>query len=202
LKTSSNETKPAAGSLGMRRFAFAENKLGGMVYDTSGLTQCASTGRTRPHQLSDQKRYQCAARNHVFAHCATAMAHLVYPYEIRRSRQQGSFRGREFLVRPRGDLHTDVAGSGSATIKSSHRRSGRVCDRLDKAPGFIVEQSLACSHVKWLVSSRNLSNIKEKLELASPKVRLSLDLNADSVAAVVANFMEEKGISAGRAETI
>jgi hypothetical protein len=73
---------------------------------------------------------------------------------------------------------------------------------LTKLLGFIVEQSLACSHVKWLVSSRNLSNIKEKLELASPKVRLSLDLNADSVAAVVANFMEEKGISAGRAETI
>jgi hypothetical protein len=33
---------------------------------------------------------------------------------------------------------------------------------LTKLLGFIVEQSSACSHVKWLVSSRNSSNIEEK----------------------------------------
>jgi hypothetical protein len=56
LKTLSKETKPAAGNLGMTKFAFAENKLGGMVYNTSGLILFALTEGTglNYHTLSNQ----------------------------------------------------------------------------------------------------------------------------------------------------
>lgn len=57
---------------------------------------------------------------------------------------------------------------------------------------FIVQKSATSSRVKWIVSSRNWPNIEEKLEKAGHKVRLSLELNAQSVSAAVSVFIQHK----------
>jgi hypothetical protein len=57
---------------------------------------------------------------------------------------------------------------------------------------FVAKQSSVSSRVKWIVSSRNLPNIEAQLEQAGHKVRLSLELNAESVAAAVAVFIQQK----------
>jgi hypothetical protein len=57
---------------------------------------------------------------------------------------------------------------------------------------FFVKHSSTSSRVKWIVSSRNWPDIEERLELAGHKVRLSLELNAESVSAAVSVFIEEK----------
>jgi hypothetical protein len=57
---------------------------------------------------------------------------------------------------------------------------------------FVAEQSSACSRVKWIVSSRNWPDIEEELEKAGHKVRLSLELNAESVSAAVSVFIQHK----------
>jgi hypothetical protein len=57
---------------------------------------------------------------------------------------------------------------------------------------FVAEQSSACSRVKWVVSSRNWPVIEEQLEQAGHKVRLSLELNAESVSVAVGVFIEHK----------
>ncbi|KAF7441498.1 NACHT multi-domain protein [Pyrenophora tritici-repentis] len=57
---------------------------------------------------------------------------------------------------------------------------------------FIAKQSSASSRVKWIVSSRNWPAIKEELEHAEHKMRLSLELNAESVAAAVEVFIQQK----------
>ncbi|KAF5849242.1 hypothetical protein GGP41_006191 [Bipolaris sorokiniana] len=57
---------------------------------------------------------------------------------------------------------------------------------------FIAKQSSASSRVKWIVSSRNWPAIKKELEHAKHKIRLSLELNAESVAAAVEVFIQEK----------
>jgi hypothetical protein len=57
---------------------------------------------------------------------------------------------------------------------------------------FIATQSSASSRVKWIVSSRNWPDIEEELERAEHKTRLSLELNAESVAAAVKVFIQQK----------
>ena len=57
---------------------------------------------------------------------------------------------------------------------------------------FIAEQSSASSRVKWIVSSRNWPTIEEQLQRAEHKTRLSLELNAESVAAAVDVFIQQK----------
>ncbi|OAG12146.1 HET-domain-containing protein [Paraphaeosphaeria sporulosa] len=57
---------------------------------------------------------------------------------------------------------------------------------------FVAKQSSVSSCVKWIVSSRNWPNIEAQLERAGHKVRLSLELNAESVAAAVAVFIQRK----------
>ena len=57
---------------------------------------------------------------------------------------------------------------------------------------FIVESSSTSPRVKWIVSSRNWQNIKERLELAGQKVNLCLELNADSVSAAVSIYIQDK----------
>jgi Cdc6-like AAA superfamily ATPase len=57
---------------------------------------------------------------------------------------------------------------------------------------FVAKQSSASSRVKWIVSSRNWPEIETQLERAEYKVRLSLELNAKSVAAAVAVFIQQK----------
>jgi hypothetical protein len=63
---------------------------------------------------------------------------------------------------------------------------------LPKLLDFIAKQSSASSRIKWIVSSRNLPGIKEQLEQAGHKVRLSLELNAESVSAAVGVFIQHK----------
>jgi hypothetical protein len=56
---------------------------------------------------------------------------------------------------------------------------------------FIAGQSSASSRVKWIVSSRNWTAIEEELARAEHKTRLSLELNAESVAAAVDFFIQQ-----------
>jgi hypothetical protein len=54
---------------------------------------------------------------------------------------------------------------------------------------FVAKQLSVSSRVKWIVSSRNWLDIEVQLERAGHKVRLSLELNAESVAAAVVVFI-------------
>jgi hypothetical protein len=57
---------------------------------------------------------------------------------------------------------------------------------------FVAKQSSTSDRVKWIVSSRNWPGIEAQLERAGHKVRLSLELNAKSVAAAVDIFIRQK----------
>ncbi|KAF2626688.1 hypothetical protein BU25DRAFT_92842 [Macroventuria anomochaeta] len=61
---------------------------------------------------------------------------------------------------------------------------------LSKLLHFIAKQSSASSRVKWIMSSRNWPEIEEQLEQAWHKVKLSLELNAESVSAAVGAFIQ------------
>jgi hypothetical protein len=63
---------------------------------------------------------------------------------------------------------------------------------LPKLLEFVAKQSSASSRVKWIVSSRNWPDIEAQLERAGHKVKLSLELNAQSVAAAVDVFIQQK----------
>jgi hypothetical protein len=82
---------------------------------------------------------------------------------------------------------------------SSLRTTYLIIDALDecvtdlpKLLEFVAKQSSKSSRVKWIVSSRNWPDIEAQLERAGHKVRLSLELNAKSVAAAVNNFIQQK----------
>jgi hypothetical protein len=66
-----------------------------------------------------------------------------------------------------------------------------VTDRL-RLLEFIAKQSSTSDRVKWIVSSRNWPEIEAQLERAGHIVRLSLELNAKSVAAAVDIFIRQK----------
>jgi hypothetical protein len=63
---------------------------------------------------------------------------------------------------------------------------------LPKLLDFIVQTASISTHIKWIVSSRNWPDIEERLERAGDKVRLSLELNADSVSAAVRSYIKHK----------
>jgi hypothetical protein len=63
---------------------------------------------------------------------------------------------------------------------------------LPKLLDFVAKQSSMSDRVKWIVSSRNWPDIEAQLERAGHKVRLSLELNATSVAAAVDIFIRQK----------
>jgi hypothetical protein len=63
---------------------------------------------------------------------------------------------------------------------------------LPKLLHFIAKQSSASSRVKWIVSSRNWPEIEEQLGQAWHKVKLSLELNAESVSAAVGAFIKHR----------
>jgi hypothetical protein len=63
---------------------------------------------------------------------------------------------------------------------------------LPKLLEFVAKQSSASSRVKWIVSSRNWPEIESQLEQAGHKIELSLELNAQSVAAAVDVFIQQK----------
>jgi len=66
-----------------------------------------------------------------------------------------------------------------------------VTDR-PKLLSFIAKQSSVSSRVKWIVSSRNWAAIEDQLETAEHKTKLSLELNAESVAVAVKVFIQQK----------
>jgi hypothetical protein len=57
---------------------------------------------------------------------------------------------------------------------------------------FVVQQSSTSDRVKWIVSSRNWPEIEAQLERVGYKARLSLELNAKSVARAVDIFIQQK----------
>lgn len=63
---------------------------------------------------------------------------------------------------------------------------------LDALLDFIVQNCSVSSPVKWIVSSRNWPNIEERLQRADHKVKLSLELNAESVSKAVSTFIKHK----------
>ncbi|KAF2679408.1 hypothetical protein K458DRAFT_116012 [Lentithecium fluviatile CBS 122367] len=63
---------------------------------------------------------------------------------------------------------------------------------LPKLLDFIVQTSSTSSRVKWIISSRNWHDIEERLGRAGNKVRLSLELNAESVSAAVRSYIRHK----------
>ena len=63
---------------------------------------------------------------------------------------------------------------------------------LPKLLRFVAEQSSASSRVKWIVSSRNWPAIEDQLKRAENKTPLSLEMNADSVAAAVDFLIQQK----------
>ncbi|KAF2191904.1 hypothetical protein K469DRAFT_555284, partial [Zopfia rhizophila CBS 207.26] len=63
---------------------------------------------------------------------------------------------------------------------------------LPKLLDFVAQRSSATSRVKWVISSRNWPDIEERLVRAGHKVRLSLELNAESVSTAVNIFIEQK----------
>jgi hypothetical protein len=66
-----------------------------------------------------------------------------------------------------------------------------VTDRT-KLLEFVAQQSSTSDRVKWIVSSRNWPEIEAQLERAGYKARLSLELNAKSVARAVNIFIQQK----------
>jgi hypothetical protein len=63
---------------------------------------------------------------------------------------------------------------------------------LPKLLDFIVQKSFVSPGVKWFVSSRNWPDIKERLERAGHKVRLCLELNAESISTAVSIYIQHK----------
>ncbi|KAK4245554.1 hypothetical protein C7999DRAFT_34042 [Corynascus novoguineensis] len=63
---------------------------------------------------------------------------------------------------------------------------------LDRLLGLIVQSSSIYSNVKWIVSSRNWPIIEKKLHTTTQKVRLSLELNKESVSAAVTTYIRSK----------
>ncbi|KAL2195022.1 NACHT domain-containing protein, partial [Corynascus similis CBS 632.67] len=63
---------------------------------------------------------------------------------------------------------------------------------LDLLLGLIVQSSAIFSNVKWIVSSRNWPVIERDLGIATQKVRLSLELNEESVSAAVTTYIQFK----------
>lgn len=63
---------------------------------------------------------------------------------------------------------------------------------LDALLDFIAQNSSMSSRVKWIISSRNWPNIEDRLQQAGHKVKLSLELNAESVSKAVSTFIKHK----------
>ena len=82
---------------------------------------------------------------------------------------------------------------------SNLRMTFLVIDALDECVtdlpqllDLIAQKSSGSSRVKWIVSSRNWPEIEEQLDLSLQKARLSLELNAEAVAAAVKAYIGYK----------
>lgn len=81
----------------------------------------------------------------------------------------------------------------------SLRKTNFLIDALDECVtdlpqllDLIAQKSSGYPRVKWIVSSRNWPEIEERLETATEKARLSLELNAQSVTAAVNVYIRHK----------
>jgi hypothetical protein len=63
---------------------------------------------------------------------------------------------------------------------------------LPKLLDFIAQKSFVSPRVKWIVSSRNWPDIEERLERTGHKVRLCLELNAESISTAVGTYIQYK----------
>jgi hypothetical protein len=63
---------------------------------------------------------------------------------------------------------------------------------LPKLLDFVIEKSSISPRVKWIISSRNWPDIEEQLERAGHRVRLCLELNAESVSTAVSIYIRHK----------
>ncbi|PHH64812.1 hypothetical protein CDD81_3878 [Ophiocordyceps australis] len=63
---------------------------------------------------------------------------------------------------------------------------------LERLLRLIVKKSCTSPRFKWIVSSRNWPNIEEQLEVAAQKVRLSLELNQESISAAVRIYIRHQ----------
>jgi hypothetical protein len=63
---------------------------------------------------------------------------------------------------------------------------------------LVGQVSCTSSRVKWIVSSRNWLQIEEQLAMATQNARLSLELNAESVAAAVGTYIDHKVLHLSR----
>ena len=61
---------------------------------------------------------------------------------------------------------------------------------LPKLLDLIIQRSSVSSRVKWIVSSRNWSEIEVRLETAGQKVQICLELNAETVSIAVRNYIK------------
>ena len=57
---------------------------------------------------------------------------------------------------------------------------------------LVVQMTSISPHVKWIVSSRNWPEIEKRLETAGEKIKLCLELNAESVSAAVGKYIRYK----------
>ena len=57
---------------------------------------------------------------------------------------------------------------------------------------FIIQKISVSSRIKWIVSSRNWPEVEMGLEKAGDKVKLCLELNAESVSSAVAKYIQHK----------
>ena len=86
---------------------------------------------------------------------------------------------------------------------SDYRRARRMPDRrLTTTSRLHCSEVICISHVKWIISSRNWRNIEERLEIAEQKVRLSLELNAESISTAVSTYIRHKVLWLAQAERI
>ena len=79
------------------------------------------------------------------------------------------------------------------------KRTYLIVDGLDECQkdlpqllDFIIQMLSISPRVKWIVSSRNWPEIEKRLETAEDKVKLCLELNAESVSAAVGKYIQYK----------
>ncbi|KAK3348796.1 beta transducin-like protein HET-E2C [Lasiosphaeria hispida] len=63
---------------------------------------------------------------------------------------------------------------------------------LPRLLDLVAQMSCVSSRVKWIVSSRNWPQIEEQLAMVAQNARLSLELNAESVATAVNTYIDHK----------
>ena len=88
---------------------------------------------------------------------------------------------------------------GAILCDPSLGRAYLIVDALDECEvglpqllDLLLQVASLSSQVKWVVSSRNIPKIKERLELAGQKVGLSLELNPESISAAVNIYIDHK----------